>query len=141
MNSDTPTPVWLDCDVGHDDALAILLAAYNPRIKLLGISSVAGNASLGNTTANAIRVLQAAGIEGVKVYPGASKPLVKPSDYATDIHGDSGLDGTDLLPEPDYEKYLAKDKKAIEAMRDVLLTSEEPVTIVAVGPLTNIALL
>ncbi|KAJ1956385.1 hypothetical protein EC988_001377 [Linderina pennispora] len=141
MTTSNPTPVWLDCDVGHDDALALLLAAYHPQIKLLGISAVAGNASLRNTTANAIRVLQAAGIEGVKVYPGASKPLVKPSEHAADIHGESGLDGTDLLPEPDYEKYLGTDKKAIEAIRDVLMTSEEPVTIVAVGPLTNIALL
>ncbi|KAJ2119147.1 rRNA-processing protein bfr2 [Coemansia sp. RSA 720] len=135
------TPVWLDCDVGHDDAMALILAAYHPQIKLLGVSSVSGNSSIENTTKNAIRIIQAAGIEGVKVYQGAAKPLVKQVEYATNIHGASGIDGTDLLPEADYERYFEEDTSAVNAMYNAIMSSNELVSIVAVGPLTNIALL
>ncbi|KAJ2277933.1 rRNA-processing protein bfr2 [Coemansia sp. RSA 371] len=135
------TPVWLDCDVGHDDAMALILAAYHPQIKLLGVSSVSGNSSIENTTRNAIRIIQAAGIEGVKVYQGAGKPLVKQVEYAANIHGASGIDGTDLLPEVDYEKYFDEDTSAVNAMYNAIMSSDEPISIVAVGPLTNIALL
>ncbi|PNY22352.1 Uridine nucleosidase, partial [Tolypocladium capitatum] len=95
-------PVWLDCDPGHDDAFAILLAAHHPRIKLLGISTVFGNASLERTTHNAASVLTALGRhEDVPLYAGLGKALERPALHApTDIHGDSGLDGTDLLPAP-----------------------------------------
>ncbi|KAJ2373798.1 Uridine nucleosidase 1 [Coemansia sp. RSA 2607] len=133
--------MWLDCDVGHDDAMALILSAYSPYLKLLGVSSVYGNSSVENTTANAIRVIQAAGIKGVKVYKGAAKPLVKTRVYASDIHGSSGLDGTDLLPEADMTTYLAQDENAVNAMRRAIMSSPEPVSIAAVGPLTNIALL
>ncbi|KAJ2488265.1 hypothetical protein IWW37_004945 [Coemansia sp. RSA 2050] len=136
-----PIPVWLDCDVGHDDALAVILAAHHPDLKLLGISSVSGNASVERTTANAIRVLQVAGIHGVKVYKGAAKPLVKPVYHATHIHGESGIDGTNLLPEPDYERYFVQDVNAVNAMHEAIMSSAEPISIAAVGPLTNIALL
>ncbi|KAJ2857628.1 Uridine nucleosidase 1 [Coemansia erecta] len=134
-------PMWLDCDVGHDDAMALILAAYHPSIKLLGVSSVSGNSSIENTTANAIRVIQAAGIKGIKVYRGAAKPLIKNIVQASDIHGVSGLDGTDLLPIPDYNAYLDKDTNAVNAMRQAIMISDVPVSIAAVGPLTNIALL
>ncbi|KAJ1722786.1 hypothetical protein LPJ53_002842 [Coemansia erecta] len=133
--------MWLDCDVGHDDAMALILAASSPHLKLLGVSSVYGNSSVENTTANAIRVIQAAGIKGVKVYKGAAKPLVKNRVYASDIHGSSGLDGTDLLPDPDMSTYLAQDENAVNAMHRTIMASPEPVSLAAVGPLTNIALL
>ncbi|KAI8322199.1 inosine-uridine preferring nucleoside hydrolase family protein [Martensiomyces pterosporus] len=137
----TPIPVWLDCDVGHDDAMAIILAAYHPQIELLGISSVSGNASVDNTTANTLRILKAAGIDDVKVYKGAAKPLVKPAKYASDIHGPTGLDGTILLPDPDYDRYFVNDVNAVNAMHKAIMGSEQPVTVAAVGPLTNVALL
>lgn len=136
-----PIPTWLDCDVGHDDAMAIVLAAYSPHIKLLGISSVSGNSTIKNTTSNAVSVLQAAGIRDVKVYKGASKALVKTSSHAEDIHGVSGIDGTDLLPKPDFDNFLAKETHAVNAMRDAIMNHPDPVSVVAVGPLTNIALL
>ncbi|KAJ1896933.1 hypothetical protein LPJ66_003686 [Kickxella alabastrina] len=134
-------PVWLDCDVGHDDAMALILAAYHPSISLLGVSTVAGNSSLKNTTANTISVMQAAGIKGIGVYKGASRPLVKPAAYAGDIHGASGLAGTALLPEPDFATYLSEDTNAVNAMYRAIISSQVPVCVVAVGPLTNIALL
>ncbi|KAJ1815486.1 Uridine nucleosidase 1 [Coemansia sp. RSA 2599] len=147
MSDETPSqavqqiPVWLDCDVGHDDAMALILAAYHPGIKLLGVSSVSGNASIENTTANAIRVIQAAGIKGVKVYRGAAKPLTKQTVHASNIHGESGLDGTSLLPPPDYKTYLGSGTNAVNAMHQAIMGSDAPVSIAAVGPLTNIALL
>ncbi|KAI9474714.1 Inosine/uridine-preferring nucleoside hydrolase domain-containing protein [Coemansia mojavensis] len=133
-------PVWLDCDVGHDDAMALILAAYHPQIDLLGVSTVSGNSSVENTTENAIRIIQAAGIEGVKVYKGASKPLLKQRLYASNIHGSSGLDGTELLPEADFASYL-DNTDAVNAMYQAIMGSKTPVSIAAVGPLTNIALL
>ncbi|KAJ1877681.1 hypothetical protein H4R99_002828 [Coemansia sp. RSA 1722] len=139
--SSMQNPVWLDCDVGHDDAMALILAAYHPSIKMLGVSSVSGNSSVENTTANAVRVIQAAGIKGVKVYKGAAKPLIKKAVHAVDIHGESGLDGSDLLPVPDYKTYLDSDTNAIMAMQQAITDNDQPVSIVAVGPLTNIALL
>ncbi|KAJ2784682.1 Uridine nucleosidase 1 [Coemansia javaensis] len=134
-------PVWLDCDVGHDDAMALILGAYHPRIRLLGVSSVSGNAPLENTTENAVRVLQAAGIAGVKVHRGAARPLVKEARHHTKVHGASGLDGSDLLPPADYEQYLDASTNAVNAMRRAIMDSSEPVAIVAVAPLTNVALL
>ncbi|KAJ2322449.1 Uridine nucleosidase 1 [Coemansia sp. RSA 2704] len=137
----TPMPVWLDCDIGHDDAMALILAAHNPHLKLLGVSSVSGNSPVENTTENAIKIIQAAGIEGVKVYKGAAKPLVKKSYHAVNIHGPTGIDGTDLLPAADYDKYFASDTNAVNAMYRAIMDSNEPIFIAAVGPLTNIALL
>ncbi|KAJ2456127.1 hypothetical protein GGF42_003297 [Coemansia sp. RSA 2424] len=134
-------PVWLDCDVGHDDALAVILAAHHPKLKLLGVSSVSGNASIERTTANAIRIFQVAGIKDVKVYRGAAKPLVKPVFHATRIHGESGIDGTKLLPEPDFDRYFAKGVNAVNAIHSAIMSSTKPISVVAVGPLTNIALL
>ncbi|KAI1465619.1 Inosine/uridine-preferring nucleoside hydrolase [Daldinia caldariorum] len=96
-----PVPLWLDCDPGHDDVFAILLAAYHPGIRLLGISTVFGNAPLDKTTRNARSVLAAIGKHPeIRVYAGAAHALERPPIHATAIHGESGLDGTDLLPPP-----------------------------------------
>ncbi|KAI1213963.1 inosine-uridine preferring nucleoside hydrolase-domain-containing protein [Annulohypoxylon truncatum] len=129
------------------DAFAILLAAYHPAIKLLGISTVHGNASLEKTTRNALSVLAAIGKhDEVDVFPGAARGLVRPPVHATDIHGESGLDGTSLLPPPPphrLAKCTAPDHpSAVEAMA-AALRAHPPGTvwISATGALTNVAAL
>ncbi|KAF4761747.1 hypothetical protein HAV15_005819 [Penicillium sp. str.  len=140
VNQHTPTPLWLDCDPGHDDAFAILIAAHHPSLNLLGISTIHGNASLEKTTANAGSVLEAIGKPNIPVYPGSHKPFSRPALHAPDIHGESGLDGTDLLPKA--TRPPVTDKNAILAMRDALLAQPKGTPwVVATGTLTNIALL
>lgn len=82
------TPLWLDVDPGHDDAFAILLAAHNPHVHLLGVSTVHGNASLEHTTQNGLSILEAIGRRDIPLYPGASKPLVRDAVHAASIHGE-----------------------------------------------------
>ncbi|KAJ4397160.1 Uridine nucleosidase 1 [Gnomoniopsis smithogilvyi] len=141
MAEDKRVPVWLDCDPGHDDVFAILLAAYHPGIRLLGISTVFGNAPLEKATWNATSVLTAISKhQDIPIYQGASSPLLRPrlSENAEDIHGESGLDGTDLLPEP-----LCKARTDISAI-DAAATSLRNCApgsawVVATGSLTNAA--
>ena len=132
-----PIPLILDCDPGHDDALAMLVALARPEIDLRAVTTVAGNAGLEATTRNALRVLTLVGRTEVPVAAGASRPLVRPLIVARNVHGASGLDGA-ALPEP---AMSVRPTGAIELMREVLAASTEPVTIAAVGPLTNVALL
>ncbi|KAJ5514258.1 hypothetical protein N7463_003810 [Penicillium fimorum] len=140
VNQDRPTPLWLDCDPGHDDAFAILIAAHHPSLELLGISTIHGNASLEKTTANAGSILEAIGKPDIPVYPGSNKPFSRPALHAPDIHGESGLDGTDLLPKATRPPIT--DKNAILAMRDALLAQPKGTPwVVATGTLTNVALL
>ncbi|KAI0013385.1 Inosine/uridine-preferring nucleoside hydrolase [Xylariaceae sp. FL0662B] len=134
-----PIPLWLDCDPGHDDAFAILLAAYHPGFKLLGISTVHGNASLEKTTNNALSVLAAIGKHAeIAVYPGAPKALHRPPNHApTDIHGESGLDGTALLPKPQHAATTTV--SAVDAMAAALrATAPGTARLVATGALTNV---
>ncbi|EEQ83736.1 hypothetical protein RJZ56_006322 [Blastomyces dermatitidis] len=134
------TPLWLDCDPGHDDAFAILLAAHHPSLKLLGISTVHGNGSLENTTVNAGCILEAIGRSDIPVYPGAYKPFCRAAVHAPDIHGLSGLDGTDLLPTP--TRPPVRNPSATVAMREALLAQPRNTAwLVATGTLTNVALL
>ncbi|OJD15280.1 hypothetical protein AJ78_04465 [Emergomyces pasteurianus Ep9510] len=134
------TPLWLDCDPGHDDAFAILLAAHHPSLKLLGISTVHGNSSLQNTTVNAGSILEAIGRPDIPVYPGAAKAFCRAAVHAPDIHGVSGLDGTELLPMS--SRPPMKNSNAIVAMRDALLSQHKNTAwLVATGALTNVALL
>jgi pyrimidine-specific ribonucleoside hydrolase len=130
-------PLILDCDPGHDDALALIVSLARPELELLAVTTVAGNASLDATTRNALRVLTLVGRTDLPVAAGAARPLVRPLHVASNVHGVSGLEGADL-PEPAFD---ARPEGAIELMRSVLLAASHPVTIVAVGPLTNIALL
>lgn len=132
--------MWLDCDTGHDDAFAILLAAQCKAVNLLGISTVYGNAPLTNTTYNTRAILKAINREDVPIYPGASKPFCRAPASAPDIHGESGLDGTTYLPEPTVP---AKDHDAAISAIYKALKQQPPKTawLVAVGALTNIALL
>ena len=87
------TPILLDCDPGHDDAIAILLALGSDELELRGVTTVAGNQTLEKTTANAIRVLELAGRGEIPVAAGAGRPLVREPRVAADVHGETGLDG------------------------------------------------
>ncbi len=130
-------PIILDCDPGHDDALAIVLALARPELRLLAITTVAGNAGLDRTTRNALRVLTLLGRTDVPVAAGAERPIVREPWVPVAFHGDSGLDGADL-PEP---AVGAAAVGALELASGLLRSEDEPVTLVATGPLTNVALL
>jgi inosine-uridine nucleoside N-ribohydrolase len=128
----SPPPIILDCDPGHDDAVAIIVAARHT--ELLGITSVAGNAPLSATTRNAIIVRDLLGID-VPVHSGAERPLVAEPKHADYVHGESGLDGADL-PEP------SGPPASTDAVGFIIDTcrAREGVWLVPVGPMTNIAL-
>src|SRR5579863_4440043 len=130
------TDIILDCDPGHDDAIALLLALASPELRLLGVTTVAGNQTLEKTTANAIRVLDHVGRSEVPVAAGAPRPLVRERHIAADVHGETGLDGPELPP-PSREP---EDSHAIDWIAATVSASPEPVTLVPTGPLTNIAL-
>ena len=132
-----PIPIILDCDPGHDDAIALLLALASPELELLGVTTVSGNKTLEKTTANAIRVLEHAGRADVPVAAGADRPLLREQFVAAYVHGESGLDGPSLPP-PQKE---AEPQHAVDFVAERLRESQAPVTLVPVGPLTNIALL
>lgn len=131
------TPVIIDCDPGHDDALAITLALARPELDVLGITTIGGNSTLANTTRNALRVLALLGRPDVPVAAGPDQPLVRPLETAAQVHGVSGLDGADL-PDPASEP---RPEGALEFLRATLAASPSPVTLIPVGPLTNIGLL
>jgi len=130
-------PIILDCDPGHDDALAIALAAARPELELLAITTVAGNAPLDRTTRNALRVLTLLGRGDIPVAAGADRPLVREPWVPVEFHGDSGLDGADL-PEPSAGPI---ERTALELMSALVRDADAPLTLVATGPLTNVALL
>ncbi|KKY21368.1 putative uridine nucleosidase [Phaeomoniella chlamydospora] len=136
----TKIPVWLDCDPGHDDAFAILLAAYHPELELLGVSTIHGNASLEKTTKNALRVLEAIGRPDILVYPGARRPFCRAPHHAPDIHGDSGLDGTDLLPQA-TRKSIAACNPIYDIYQALMRQPAGKAWVIATGAMTNVALL
>src|SRR5437764_4738491 len=127
--------IILDCDPGHDDAIAILLAAHHPDIDLLAITTVAGNQSLDKTTLNALKVCSLANIRDVPVARGMDRPLVRPAKHAANIHGESGMDGPNV-PEPDI---VPAPQHGVDLLIDMLMNSDGDITIVPTGPLTNIA--
>jgi purine nucleosidase len=131
-------PILLDCDPGHDDAVALLLAAGHDAVDLLAITTVAGNGTLERTTANARATCALAGIRDVPVAAGAAGPLLGGLRTAPTVHGESALDGAEL---PSGDDVPLAGEHAIELMARLLRGYAEPVTLVAVGPLTNIALL
>ena len=132
-----PIPIILDCDPGHDDALAMALALARPELRVEAITTVAGNAPLERTTRNALRVLALLERPDVPVAAGADRPILREPWAPVSVHGVSGLDGADL-PEPQSD---AQPWSAIELQISILRAATEPVTIVATGPLTNIGLL
>ena len=127
------TPILLDCDPGHDDAIALLLALSSPEVELRGVTTVAGNQTIEKTTANALRVLALAGREDVAVAAGADRPLVRERFVAAYVHGETGLDGTEL-PVPTAHPV---EQHAV----DFLAERVGGATLVPTGPLTNVALL
>ncbi|MGW6795740.1 nucleoside hydrolase [Streptomyces chartreusis] len=128
--------IILDCDPGHDDAIAILLAAGNPTIDLLGITTVAGNQTIEKVTRNALAVCAAYGIE-VPVARGAERPLVIPQMVADFVHGETGLDGPDLPP----ATFELDRRHAVDFIIDTVMSHEpKTVNLVPTGPFTNIAL-
>src|SRR3954447_23886541 len=132
------TPLVIDTDPGIDDALAILLALASPEVELRLVTTVHGNVDLAQTTDNALRVLHLAGRSDVPVAVGARTSLVVPQlERAGHVHGAAGLGGVVLPPSP----APVDPRPAVVALADLLLASEEPVTVAAIGPLTNIALL
>jgi len=134
MSAAAPVPVLLDCDPGHDDAVAILLALGSPGVRLLGITTCFGNCAVEDATRNAQRVLALAGREDVPVARGAAGPMRGELALGNYVHGVSGLDGPDL-PEPTVAPV---DETAVAFLARVLTTSPEPVTVVVTGPMTNL---
>ncbi len=128
-----PTPIFLDCDPGHDDAIALLLALASPELDLLGVTTVHGNQTLDKTTENALRVLELAGRTDVPVARGADRPLARELHVAAHVHGESGMDGPDLP--------AATTQPVEEHAVDFIAQRIVPGTVlVPTGPLTNIAL-
>lgn len=131
-----PRKVILDCDPGHDDAVAIMLAHASPEVELLAITTVAGNQTLDRTTLNARRVCTVAGITGVPIAAGCDRPLLRELVTAGEVHGDSGLDGAEW-PEP--EVPVAREH-AVDVIVERVLAAPGEVTLVPIGPLTNVAM-
>jgi inosine-uridine nucleoside N-ribohydrolase len=131
------TPILIDCDPGHDDAMALLLALASPELELLGVTTVHGNTTLANTTTNALKILELAGRGDVPVAAGANRPLLREPIVAASVHGESGLDGPDLPP----PAGVPVEAHAVDFLSERVRSAGRPVTLVPTGPLTNIALL
>ncbi len=132
-----PVPVILDVDTGVDDALALLFAARHTGLELRAVTCVAGNAAVDQVVTNTLTVLDAAGAADVPVARGADRPLLEPGRPARHVHGEDGL-GDLHWPAPPTR---VDPRDAVELLRDELLAAEQPITLVTLAPLTNIALL
>jgi len=131
-------PVIIDTDPGLDDALALLLALGSPEVDVVGVTTVVGNTTLANATTNALRILELAGRSDIPVAAGAARPLVREAlRTAAYVHGTDGLGGLPLPP----PRTRPAPGHAVDLIAARLLATAEPVTVVAIGPLTNIALL
>ena len=128
--------VILDCDPGHDDAIAILMLLADPDLTLDGISVVAGNQTLDKTVRNTLRVLTVAGRTDVPVYAGMARPMTRDLVTAAYVHGESGLDGPDL-PEPTVGPA---EIHAVDWLAQHLEAAEQPIDVVATGPLSNLGM-
>ena len=130
-------PIIIDTDPGIDDAAAISLALCHSKFDVKMISTVNGNVGIEKTTANALKLKQFFN-SNVQVHRGASKPLLNQIVDAAPVHGESGMDGYQFPPVSESDLTSVH---AVEALKNLLINSEEPITIVAIGPLTNIAIL
>lgn len=140
MNEGKRIPVIIDCDPGHDDAMAILWALARPELEVKAVTTVAGNTSIDRVTDNAVKVLTKAGVTDIPVAKGLSEPLIRnliSESFGTAVHGESGMDGP-ALPDRGFE---VSELSAYELMVKVLEESEEKVTVIAIGPLSNLAVL
>ena len=131
------TPIVIDCDPGHDDAIALLLALASPEVDLLAVTTVAGNTTVDKTTRNALAVLELAGRSDVPVAQGSEVPLERDLVTAEHVHGTTGLDGPSIA-EPTAQPVA---EGAVPFLAELLERSPSPVTLIPVGPLTNIAML
>lgn len=140
MDAETTSPaqkIIMDCDPGHDDAIAMLLAHGNPNLELLAVTTVAGNQTLEKVTTNARALARVGNITGIPFAAGSSRPLVGPQLIPDEIHGESGLDGPEL-PAPGVP---LEDTHAVNLIAQVIRHNEPgSVVIVPTGSLTNIAL-
>ncbi|HEY0260214.1 MAG TPA: nucleoside hydrolase [Lacisediminihabitans sp.] len=132
-----PTKIILDCDPGHDDAIAMILAHGNPSIELMAVTTVHGNQTIEKVTRNALAVARIAGITGVPFAAGAHRPLVREPEIAASIHGASGLDGP-VLPEPEI---VLDGRHAVDLIINTIMENDPgTITLVPTGALTNIAI-
>ncbi|KAG7833917.1 hypothetical protein KL943_003213 [Ogataea angusta] len=131
-------PLWIDCDPGQDDVVAITLGAYDPHFDLVGVSTVHGNASMENVTMNALKFLTVIKRQDVPVFPGAARPLDREPEYCPEVHGPTGLNGSDKLPVP---KIAARNpKEFFPYLKNFIETHPGELALAAIGPLTNICL-
>jgi purine nucleosidase len=131
-----PRDVVIDCDPGIDDALALMLAAGSPELRLLGVTCVAGNRPVEQTARNACRVLDAAGCMSVPVHAGCARPIARVEPRCTLVHGEDGLGGVVLPSQRQPEPLHATDFLA----RTLLQGAPRSLTLIAMGPLTNLAM-
>ena len=133
--------IILDCDPGHDDAIAILMTLASPEeLDLLGLTCVGGNSSLDMTTKNTLKICELAGSTNIAVFSGCERPMVRQLSTAENVHGKSGLDhpGGAVLPEPTMS---LRSRHAVDFIIDTLMTeSTQSITLCPTGPLTNIAM-
>ncbi|MBO4394410.1 MAG: nucleoside hydrolase, partial [Spirochaetales bacterium] len=137
MNEDK-RPIIIDCDTGIDDAVALIILLAADNLDIRGITTVSGNASVENTTRNTCNVCHFLGRDDIRIAAGAEKPLVRKPLKASGVHGLSGLRGVSF--ESDYNDNLVEEK-AWDFMAGILRSSERKVTVLALGPVTNIAIL
>jgi inosine-uridine nucleoside N-ribohydrolase len=128
------TRIVIDCDPGHDDAIALLLALASPEVEVVGITTVSGNQTVDKTTRNTLKILEFTGRTEIPVAQGADRPLLRDRYVAAQVHGESGMDGPDL-PEP---RTSPVDEHAVDFLAGHLGPG---VVLVPTGPLTNVAML
>lgn len=132
-----PLPIIIDCDPGIDDAIALMLAFASPdELDVLAVTTVAGNVGLHHTEPNARRIRDLCGAASIPVLPGCPRPLLRAQVTAGEVHGETGLEGCDL---PDASGDVDP-RHAVDFLRDTVAKRPGDVTIVAVGPLTNLAM-
>lgn len=143
MSDERKKAVWLDCDPGHDDAFAIILAAYHPSLELIGISTVVGNQTLDRTTQNAFKVAHIAGLSPtIPIVRGCGESLCRHVSTCPEIHGQTGLDGADIPEHPQYRKACEEpNENYLWTIYQTIRKVGRPVTFIATGQLTNVALL
>lgn len=129
-------PIIIDCDPGVDDAIALLLAFASPELNICGITTVAGNVPLTLTQANARKICELAKRSDVGIYAGCPRPILKSLHTAEEVHGKTGLDGTDL-PEPTLP---LQHEHSVSFLIRTLEESTVPITLATLGPLTNVAI-
>lgn len=132
----TAHPLIIDCDPGVDDAIALLVAFASPELEIRGITTVAGNVPLSLTQSNARKICELAKRFDMPVYAGCPRPIIRPLATAEEVHGKTGLDGTDL-PEPTMPLQA---QHGVDFLIETLMNVDDPITLATLGPLTNLAI-